>query len=348
MAKRRTDAPDIWRLTTRRGEPNVARNAPTWALIAVPVGLLAAVLGLAVLVRGKDPRHASVRTIASAPSRADAAVLDYLQALAAGDAAAAIRASSPVPSGPFVTDGVLAAQRRAAPLHDIAVSDHAGSGSRDEVDARYWFGTRQVRTRVAVVKTHGQWRVQYGTVALDVRYARHIPGLLVWGRPVGTDVIRVFPGPVRFGSTDPDLVLLDKESSDFATAPTVGWGAPYLDVELSGAGRSRAVGATVRMLRSCQAAVRLEPAGCPQRAYDYEAMGRPVSWRLVGDPASALDVRFDGPTYRKVRVSGEVAWTADYAARRFGGAVDRKHAEVTSFVDGTFDLMAAQAAFALD
>src|SRR6266545_2462080 len=161
MAKRRTDAPDIWRLTTRRRAPNVARNAPLWVLVGVPVGLMAAVLGLAYLVSGTDPPRPAARSAAaSAPSRADGAVRTYLRALAAGDAAAAIRVSAPTPSGPFVTDDVLAAQQRAAPLRDIQVSDHAGSGSRDDVDARYSFGARHVRERIAVVKSHGRWRVQ--------------------------------------------------------------------------------------------------------------------------------------------------------------------------------------------
>jgi len=346
MAKRRADVPDIWRLTTRRREPNVARNAPPWVLVAIPVVLLAAVLGLAYLVQGIDPPHSTARPVASAPSRADDVVRAYLHALATSDAAAAITASSPAPSGPFVTNAVLAAQQRMAPLRDIVVSENGGSGSRDDVDVQYSFGTRHVRTRIAVVKSHGRWRVQDGTVAIDVRYARDIPGLSVWGRPVTQDVIYVFPGPVPFGSTDPNLAVVDKDADDFAVEPTVGWGAPNLDVELRAAGRARAVAATVNLLRSCQASVRLEPSGCPQRAYDYEALGSPATWRLVGDPARGLDVTFDGPTYRRVRVSGDVKWTVDYAARRFGGAVDRKQAEVTSFVDGTFDLAAAS--FALD
>jgi hypothetical protein len=348
MADQRTDAPDLWRRTTSRDDPNLARNAPPWVLVAVPILLLAAVLGLAYLVRGSDPpRYPKAQVAPRASNRADDAVRAYLQALAAGDSATAISVSAPTPTGPFLTDDVLATQQRVAPLRDIVVSSHAGSGTRDDVDARYSFGARPVRTRIAVIKSHGQWRVQYGTVAVDVRYARKIPGLLLWGQPLATDVVRVFPGPTRFTLADPDLALINKDST-FATEPTVGWGAPFLDVELSAGGRSRAITAAVGMLRSCQAAVRLEPAGCPQRAFDYEALGTAVTWRLVGDPSRDLDVHFDGPTYGRVRVSGEVTWTVDYAARRFGGAADRKHAEVTSFLDGTFDLKAAQAAFALD
>jgi hypothetical protein len=316
--------------------------------VLVPVLVVGAVLGLAVLAYGIGaPSHRTTRKTVSAPSRADTAVRTYLHALANGDAATAIAVSSPTPTGRFLTRGVLAAQQRVAPLHDVVVSSRAGSGSRDDVDVQYWFGRRHVRTRMAVVKSHGQWRVQYGTVAIDVRYVRGVPGLLVWGQPITADVIHVFPGPVRFTSSDSDLAVIDKDAADYPAEPTVGWGAPYLDVRLSSAGRSRAIGATVALLQLCAASTRLEPGGCPQRAFDYEALGSGVSWRLVGDPARDLDVEFDGPTYRKVRVSGDVHWAVDYAARRFGGAVGRKHADVTSFVDGTFDLRSSTG-FSLD
>lgn len=344
----RPDAPDLRRLANRRRDSGMARSAPPWMFVLVPVVAVAAVLGLAVLVHGiGTPSHRTAREAVSAPSRADTAVRTYLRALAGGDAATAIAVSSPTPTGPFLTRGVLDAQQRAAPLHDIVVSDRAGSGSRDDVDAQYWFGRRYVRARIAVVKSHGQWRVQYGTVAIDMRYERGVPGLLVWGRPITEDVIHVFPGPVRFTSSNPDLAVIDQDAADYPVEPTVGWGAPYLDVRLSGTGRSRAIAATMALLRSCASAVRLEPGGCPQRAYDYEALGSGISWRLVGDPAGDLDAEFDGPTYRKVRVSGDVRWAVDYPARRFGGAVDRKHADVTSFVDGTFDLTTS-AGFSLD
>jgi hypothetical protein len=333
----RPDAPDLRGLVTRRRESSTARSAPVWMFVFVPVLVVGAVLGLAVLAHGVGPpSHRTTRKSASAPSRADTAVRSYLRALADGDAAMAIAVSSPTPTGRFLTPGVLAAQQRAAPLHNIVVSDRSGSGSRDDVDVQYWFGRRHVRTRMAVVKSHGQWRVQYGTVAIDVRYVRGVPGLLVWGRPIIEDVIHVFPGPVRFTSSDSDLAVIDKDAADYPDEPTVSWGAPYLDVRLSSTGRSRAIGSTVALLQSCAAATHLEPAGCPQRAFDYEALGSGVSWRLV-----------DGPTYRRVRVSGDVHWAVDYAARRFGGAVDRKHADVTSFVDGTFDLV-SQTGFSLD
>jgi hypothetical protein len=346
-----TDAPDLRRLITRprRRDPNFAQPAPVWMFVAVPVVVVGAVLGLAVLVRGADPpHHHTTRRPASAPSRADTAVRTYLRALAGDDAATAIAMSSPTPSGRLLTRGVLAAQQRIAPLHDIVVTDRAGSGSRDDVDVQYWSGRRHVRTRMAVVKSHGQWRVQYGTVPIDVRYERRrVPGLAVWGHPITEDVIHVFPGPLRYTSSDPDLAVIDQDAADYPVEPTAGWGAPYLDVRLSRSGRARAIVATVAVLRSCASATRLAPDGCPQRMYDYEALGSGISWRLVGDPARDLDADFDGPTYRRVRVSGDVHWAIDYAARRFGGALDRKHADVTSFVDGTVDL-ASSRGFALD
>ncbi len=273
------------------------------ALVVIAAGATVTVL----VVRH---RHASTRSAA-------AIVLDYLTDLGRGDAAGALADAVPQPASPFTSAAVLAAQQQVARLTDPTVTPGAGSGSATDVTARYRFGDRSVTGTYHLVRMNGRWLLTAPTRELDLSSVHDIDGLTLFGRAV-SGVIRVFPGPLEFGSTNALLAVTDANAQQFATDP-LDRSAPDLAVALSAAGTTTIRTAVAAALAACAASKELAPAGCPQRETDTHAEPGTATWTISSDLASAM-FQLSATSSTAVDAAGVVTWTCSYGYLDITGA----------------------------
>ncbi len=140
-------------------------------------------------------------------------VRDYLDALAKGDAAAALALSAAEPaSKTFLTDEVLDKQIAKWPITNIAVTDDPGSsqGGFAMVKTSADFGGKPSETELVVRKRDGVWKLDSAALNVTVasKHADKGPAstLTLFGEPVGRDGttnVYVFPGYLGFGSSNP-------------------------------------------------------------------------------------------------------------------------------------------------
>lgn len=230
-------------------------------------------------------------TTATKPSDA---VRAYLQALAAGKAATALALGSEQPADKtFLTDAVLAASNKRAPITNINVPEVTSAYTYD-VDASYKLGNQPVTDKYTVTKSSGSWKVQDSFVDMDLKYLRNdtLP-LLLNGVAVKTDKVRLFPGSYAFTSNNSyidygsDNVVLLKSPSDYASTTDV-------KPTLTAAGAAAFKQTVETKLVSCAKSKALLPAGCPNGVtpYSYQKVDKgSVTWKF--DKSSLDNLRTD-------------------------------------------------------
>jgi hypothetical protein len=152
----------------------------------------------------------------SAPRQQEAARLagqHYLEALARGDAAAALALSANAPATTqFVTDDVLKAQLAATPITDITATAAPVPAGEDPQQVQYLmlsarFGPTLSQARVAVRRKGEDWKLDTATVAVDVGPTgskdASLKAVALWGVPTdGTSPVAVFPGGLSVSSSN--------------------------------------------------------------------------------------------------------------------------------------------------
>jgi hypothetical protein len=162
-------------------------------LIIVGAAALAVILvAVAVIVASRDKPSADPQggqnpggQQSGAPQntpRPSDAVSAYLQALAAGDATAALSYSAdPAPTGPLLTNEVLAESRNRMQLTgiDVPVVDDQNVKS---VSATYTLGSSVVNETFDVVKVSGTWKLSRAVKDLDLAFIVDgpVPGQDQW------------------------------------------------------------------------------------------------------------------------------------------------------------------------
>ncbi len=202
----------------------------------------------------------------SAPAAATAsdAVQGYLQAVAKGDAQAAVAYAVDPTSvkTTYMTPAVLAASAKLAPLTDIQV----GTSDPDAttVPVTYRLGSTRVDTSYDVLKaSDGTWKLIQVASILDLSAVQDdaVP-MLVNGLRVKPGPFSVLPGTYRITTgqrnfdygTDPTLVV--RYPSDFPDSTRV---AP----RVSSAGQKSALAAVKKSWSSCLDKHAQTPKGCP-------------------------------------------------------------------------------------
>ncbi|MFE0748214.1 hypothetical protein [Gordonia sp. NPDC058843] len=282
------------------------------AVVLVMVLVAALVVGLA----REDERAATP---------ADA-VRTYLNALAAADADAALGVIGSRPDARFLTDGVLRAQRAAAPLADIEIWPAADGEPQANVRARYRMGARVVDTEIRTARVPDGWAVADGAIAVRIESLRVVRPTLFGGEVEEGGTVHLFPGPQRWGSRDTDFVARVSDD-EHPTAPR-GPMAVRVVGELSATGAGAVSDAVSAHLAACAAATRADAGrqlvGCTQRLY-RSAVDGSVRWSaprdlsglryLLRDPDSASPAdrgTQGGGGLGTVDVVGPVRWRVAY------------------------------------
>ena len=207
------------------------------ALVLILIGVTAAVLIRNRPVADPQPRPTQTQlptsggpTATDPPTSAPPvatlasdAVSGYLTALAAGDVTSALSyAANPVKPGPFMTDKVVAASIKRAPITDIVVPT-VEDQQATTVAVTYRLGKTDVSTSYDVQKVSGAWKLAAVSKTVDLGLVRS-PSLpmLINGVPVNSDFVDLLPGAYAFTTASPNLtygsksVVVIKDPNDYA------------------------------------------------------------------------------------------------------------------------------------
>lgn len=292
---------------------------------------------VAVLVAGGGVAAGLLLTGGKSSAGPDATVKDYLTALAEGRAVDALKYGPKPASTTFLTDDVLTKQQAKAKITDIEVRTIEVNDDHARVGVKYKFGAKPQDVEANISKVKGEWQVPT-TVEMDVSDDRKIPGLTLFGKPVTDDKIYTFPGPLDFATNNPDITLKNEDADDYETTPGEA-SAPILDIDLNAAGKKAAADALTASLQKCVKSKELQPAGCPQEVFDFEAVAHTAAWKLTTDLTGLnYEANDDEDRPLLIHVDDELDWDVTYQSKDFENHVTTEHDSTTSFLNATIDL----------
>ena len=302
-----------------RGKILIIIGAATLAVI------LMAVLAVVVATRGRQAANPAStiqaqqnQSQSAAPknaSRPSDAVMGYLQALAAGDAVAALSfGADPAPTGPLLTNEVLARSGKRAELTEIqvpAVDDQNATS----VSATYTLGDSAVSESFDVVKVADTWKLSRTVKDLDIGFI--VGGsapVKINGVDVDQDSVAVLPGSYAF-TTGLPYVGYGSKNVVLVKSPYVEADTYRIQSQLTKSGEKAVVSATRKSYNKCLDANSLSPDNCPikfESKYSYNKST--ITWRQVGsDPFRKAKVSLGGTQARvelplNLRITGSCSY----------------------------------------
>jgi hypothetical protein len=229
-------------------------------------------------------------------ARPSDAVTGYLQALAAGDAVAALSfAADPAPTGPLLTNEVLAKSGERADLTDIQVPV-VDDQNATSVSATYSLGNSAVSESFDVVKVADAWKLSRTVKDLDISFivGGSVP-VKINGVEVDQDSVAVLPGSYTF-STGLPYVGYGSKNVVLVKSPYVEADTYRIQSQLTKSGEKAVISATKKSYNSCLDAHSLSPKNCPMNfksKYSYNKST--ITWRQVGtDPFQKAKVSLSG------------------------------------------------------
>ena len=248
-------------------------------LVLVVVGAVVLVLivgaivaGIALTRRaqtaGTDPGGGSnVPGQSSAPPVADKpsdAVKAYLEALAAGDADAALALGDTAPSdSTFLTSEVLAASKKLAPITGINVPE-VDDEYAYRVAASFKLGDQAVDENFSVTKAGSSWKLRdaFNEIDLSARNTKDLP-TIINGVQAKTSKVRLFPGAYQFTTGSENVswgendVLLVQSPSEYPR------GLSDIKPTLTDKGEKGFKDAVSASVAKCLKSNRISNPGCP-------------------------------------------------------------------------------------
>src|SRR5215203_752679 len=244
--------------------------------------------------QGSGPQNAA---------RPSDAVTAYLQALAAGDAVAALSyAADPAPTGPLLTNEVLAESRDRAALTEIQVPAVEDQNAKS-VSATYTLGNSAVSESYDVVKVGDSWKLSRAVKDLDLSFLQSgsVP-VKINGVEVDQDSVAVLPGSYEFTTGLPHVGYGSKNEV-LVESPYVEADTYRIQSQLTKSGKKAVISATEKSYNKCLRANSLNPKNCPMK-FDskYRYNKSTITWRQAGsDPFRKPKVTF-GETQARIEI----------------------------------------------
>ena len=252
---------------------------------------------------------ASVTPVTQTDS-AQAAVQDYLQAVASGDSASAIASAvSPPMEQSLLTDEMLAANQAVAPITDITVTEGTGS-DHQSVQAAYNLGGTPVNTTFEVTRVNGSWKLDAVAVPLPIDLSATVGvDLAINGVQLLNINPAVFPGRYTVEAVSGWYTLSGGAVQVENTTPS--GQAPEVKLALTSSGVSAIRKAAQAKLNSCLKKNSLAPAGCGFGSYlpgTNKVRPSTIDWRVVkgGTAMRKLKPSLDAPDSAIAKVSVKV------------------------------------------
>jgi hypothetical protein len=259
-------------------------------LAAGAVLVVVVLVGVVVLTAGKTETKPDKPARAAQPGTARETAEAYLEALANGDADAALAYGKATPaSKQFLTDDILRKQIEMSPITDIRVTEASapvqglGMAPQTVLEASANFGDEYSQAQLVMRKFREEWQFDNSFIQVKIGVPsvpdKAIESLTIFGVPTGgANSVYVFPGPLdlksssRFVDVETEPILLEAMNSGQ-------YGMQLMPkVTLNDEGRIASKEAVDTRVRNC--ANPNPPPDCPKFEYPPEI-----------DPAS---VRFKG------------------------------------------------------
>jgi hypothetical protein len=244
-------------------------------------------------------------------ARPSDAVAGYLQALAAGDAVAALSyAADPAPTGPLLTNEVLVESGERAAMTEIQVPVVEDQDATS-VSATYTLGDSAVSESFDVVKVADSWKLSRAVKDLDISFivGGSVP-LKINGVTVDQDSVAVLPGSYAF-TTGLPYVGYGSKNVVLVKSPYVEADTYHIQSKLTKSGEKAVISAAKKRYKTCLDINSLTPKNCPIRfesKYSYKKST--INWRQIGsDPFRKAKVSFGG-TQARVEIPLNLRLTA--------------------------------------
>lgn len=207
--------------------------------------------------------------------RMTAPVAAYLSAVADGRSADALALlAAPPTSTTLLTDQVLAASTKAAPITEVAVT----LTGVNQVTATFKADGKPVTMTIPITQVDGRWKVADGLAEITIPNAWPVT---VNGTPAGASrTLTVFPGTYTVASTSGYL--------SYGTVPAITVGSVAAStVTLTDPGKTAIVAGWKATIDECLKRQDLQPAGCPfgvALTPGWTAKPETISWTMSSDP----------------------------------------------------------------
>ena len=248
------------------------------------------------------------------------AVAGYLQALAAGDAIAALSyAADPAPTGPLLTNEVLVESGERAPLTEIQVPVVEDQNATS-VSATYTLGDSTVSESFDVVKVADTWKLSRAVKDLDISFivGGSVP-VKINGVTVDQDSVAVLPGSYAF-TTGLPYVGYGSKNVVLVKSPYVEADTYSIESKLTNKGEKAVISAAKKRYNKCLDANSLNPKNCPikfKATYSYNKST--INWQQVGgDPFRKAKVTLGG-TQARVEIPLNLKLTASCTSQGRSG-----------------------------
>jgi GH24 family phage-related lysozyme (muramidase) len=252
-------------------------------------------------------------------ARPSDAVAGYLQALATGDAVAALSyAADPAPTGPLLTNEVLVESGERAALTEVQVPVVEDQDATS-VSATYTLGDSAVSESFDVVKVADAWKLSRAVKDLDISFlvGGSVP-VKINGVTVDQESVAVLPGSYAFTTGLPHVGYGSKNvvlvKSPYVEADTFS-----IQSKLTKSGEKAVISAAKKRYNTCLDANSLTPKNCPIRfKSDYSYKKSTINWEQVGrNPFRKAKVTLDG-TQARIEIPLNLRLTASCTSQ--GGA----------------------------
>ncbi len=290
------------------GQPPKKGNAKTLIIVgavvlALIIGGIAA--GIAFTRGGPtvspDPQQSAPvpPTTAPAAAKPSDAVKAYLDALVAGNAEVALSLGASRPADKtFLTDAVLKAAMKAAPITDIEVPE-VDDEYAYKVDATFTIGGQPNGDGIRVKKVADGWKVQNAFREVDLTYSRErtLP-MIINGVPVKTNKIWVFPGGYTVSTGSKYISYGDSGGKALVESPDsyASFGSS-LQPTLSSAGEDAFVDVVKTSVKKCLSSKDLKNPGCPNNIGKVSGSCKPkdgtIKWKISDTALDNIKPRLD-------------------------------------------------------
>ena len=295
--------------------------------------ILMAVVAVVVATRAGSAANPGGNTSAQGPqtnpsqgnapqgaARPSDAVASYLQALAAGDAVAALSyAADPAPTGPLLTNEVLVESGERAALTEIQVPVVEDQDATS-VSATYTLGDAAVSESFDVVKVADSWKLSRAVRDLDISFIAggSVP-VKINGVTVDQDSVAVLPGSYAF-TTGLPYVGYGSKNVVLVKSPYVEADTYRIQSRLTKSGKKAVISAAKKRYNRCLDVNSLKPKNCPIKfdsKYSYKTST--INWQQVGgDPFRDAEVTFSG-TQARVEIPLNLRLTASCTSQGRAG-----------------------------
>lgn len=227
-------------------------------ILLIGAGVVAVIIVIAVIVAMLPKAGISGPSGAPEPAKSGAeAAKGYLEALAAGDSAAALSYAEQVPADTsLLTDEVLAASNAVTPITDIQVVEPANDYS--PISVSYLLGDETVSTQFYASNNSGAWKLDSVTRDLSIVDMSGIE-LTINGAPVQDSRVTLFPGSY---SLVPTNSLYAVDGGAFVITSPQDLTTHSMQLGLSSTGQQKLRTAAQAHLKYCLKQTSLSPKGC--------------------------------------------------------------------------------------